>query len=123
VKLSTWKAQEPPHVVMPYDLRQTDPATGTYYRTSRARRFSGKPPGDSRPAVRLRTSTTGSVVMILTIVALLIGLGVLALLVLVLTSAPRTRIGAATRHLVGVGVRTPEAGPGTDEGRCSPEGV
>jgi hypothetical protein len=73
--------------------------------------------------------------MILTIVALLIGLGVLALLVLVLigihdeerhmslTSAPRTRIGAATRHLVGVGVRTPEAGPGTDEGRCSPEGV
>ena len=73
--------------------------------------------------------------MILTIVALLTGLGVLALLVLVLvairdeerhmslTSAPRTRIGAVTRRLVGVGVRTPEAGPGTDEGRCSPEGV
>ena len=61
--------------------------------------------------------------MILAIVALLIGLGVLALLVLVLigirdeerhmslTSAPRTRIGAVTRHLVGVGVRTPEGRP------------
>ena len=32
-----------------------------------------------------------------------------------LTSAPRTRIGAITRHLTGVGVRTPEAGPGTDQ--------
>jgi hypothetical protein len=63
--------------------------------------------------------------MILAIVALVIGLGVLALLVLVLagtrdeerhmslTSAPRTRIGAATRRLTGVGVRTPHAGPGT----------
>jgi hypothetical protein len=65
--------------------------------------------------------------MILTIVALLIGLGVLALLALVLigihdeerhmslTSAPRTRIGAITRHLTGLGVHTPEAGPGNDQ--------
>ena len=70
-------------------------------------------------------STADPVAMTLTIVALLIALGVLALLVLVLvgirheerhmslTSAPRTRIGAITRHLTGVGVRTPEAGPGT----------
>ena len=55
----------------------------------------------------------------------LTGLGVLALLVLVLvgiraeerhmslTSAPRTRIGAITRHLTGVGVRIPETGRGT----------
>ena len=55
--------------------------------------------------------------------ALLIALGVLALLVLVLvgihdeerhmslTSAPRTRIGAVTRRLTGVGVRTPERRP------------
>jgi hypothetical protein len=60
-------------------------------------------------------------------VALLIALGVLALLVLVLvgihdeerhrslTRAPRTRIGAITRHLTGVGVRTPEAGPGSGQ--------
>src|SRR5260370_9679983 len=40
---------------MPYDLRQPDPATGTYYRTSGARRFSGKPPGGSRTAVRRHT--------------------------------------------------------------------
>ena len=72
-------------------------------------------------------STTNPVVMTLAIVALLIALGVLALLVLVLvgirheerhmslTSAPRTRIGAITRHLTGVGVRTPEAGPGNDQ--------
>jgi hypothetical protein len=72
-------------------------------------------------------STTGPVAMTLAIVALLIGLGVLALLVLVLagihdeerhmslTSAPRTRIGAVTRRLTGVGVRTPEAGPGKDQ--------
>jgi len=65
--------------------------------------------------------------VILTIVTLLIGLGVLALLVLVLvgirdeerhmslTSAPRTRVGAVTRHLVGVGVRTPEADPREDQ--------
>ena len=71
--------------------------------------------------------TTGPVAMTVAIVALLIGLGVLALLVLVLagihdeerhmslTSAPRTRIGAITRHLTGVGVRTPEAGPGNDQ--------
>ena len=71
-------------------------------------------------------STTGPVVLTLAIVALLIGLGVLALLVLVLagihdeerhmslTSAPRTRIGSITRHLTGVGVRTPEADPSND---------
>ena len=72
-------------------------------------------------------STADPVAMTLAIVALLIALGVLALLVLVLvgirdeerhmslTSAPRTRIGAITRHLTGVGVRTPEAGPGNDQ--------
>jgi hypothetical protein len=72
-------------------------------------------------------STTGPVVLTLAIVALLIGLGVLALLVLVLTgihdeerhmsltSAPRTRIGAVTRRLTGVGVRTPQARPGHDQ--------
>ena len=72
-------------------------------------------------------STADPVAMTLTVVALLIALGVLALLVLVLvgihheerhmslTSAPRTRIGAITRHLTGVGVRTPEAGPGNDQ--------
>jgi hypothetical protein len=72
-------------------------------------------------------STTDPVAMTLAIVALLIGLGVLALLVLVLvgihdeerhmslTSAPRTRIGAVTRRLTGVGVRIPGAGPGKDQ--------
>ena len=72
-------------------------------------------------------STTDPVATTLAIVALLIALGVLALLVLVLvgihaeerhmslTSAPRTRIGALTRHLTGLGVRTPEAGPGNDQ--------
>ena len=77
-------------------------------------------------------STTGPVAMTLAIVALLIGLGVLALLVLVLigihdeerhmslTSAPRTRIGAVTRRLTGAGVRTPEAGPGKDQDPDSP---
>ena len=71
-------------------------------------------------------STANPFVMTLAVVALLIALGVLALLVLVLvgirseerhmslTSAPRTRIGAITRHLTGVGVRTPEAGPSND---------
>ena len=77
-------------------------------------------------------STTGPVAMTLAIVALLIALGVLALLVLVLvgirheerhmslTSAPRTRIGAITRHLTGLGVRTPATGPGNDQdpGSC-----
>ena len=70
-------------------------------------------------------STTDPVATTLAIVALLIALAVLALLVLVLvgihheerhmslTSAPRTRIGALTRHLTGLGVRTPEAGPAT----------
>ena len=77
-------------------------------------------------------STTDPVAMTLAIVALLIGLGVLALLVLVLagihneerhmslTSAPRTRIEAVTRRLTGVGVRTPEAGPGNDQDPDSP---
>ena len=77
-------------------------------------------------------STTDPVAMTLAIVALLIGLGVLALLVLVLvgihdeerhmslTSAPRTRIGAVTRRLTGVGVRTPQADPGKDQDPDSP---
>ena len=72
-------------------------------------------------------STADPVVMTVAIVAFLIALVVLALLVLVLvgirheerhmslTSAPRTRIGAMTRHLTGVGVRTPEAAPGKDQ--------
>ncbi len=72
-------------------------------------------------------STTDPVAVTLAIVALLIALSVLAALVLVLvgihdeerrmslTSAPRTRIGAITRHLVGVGVRTPQADPGKDQ--------
>jgi hypothetical protein len=72
-------------------------------------------------------STADPVAMTVAIVAFLIALGVLALLVLVLvgirheerhmslTSAPRTRIGAITRHLTGVGVRTPQAGPGNDQ--------
>jgi hypothetical protein len=71
-------------------------------------------------------STTDPVATTLAIVALLIALVVLGLLVLVLvgihneeqhmslTSAPRTRIGAITRHLTGVGVRTPETGLGND---------
>ena len=65
--------------------------------------------------------------MIVAIVALLIGLCVIALLVLVLvgirdeerhmslTSTPRTRSGAVTRRLLGVGVRTPEAETGNDQ--------
>ena len=72
-------------------------------------------------------STADPVAMAVAVVALLIALGVLVLLVLVLvgihneerhmslTSAPRTRIGAMTRHLTGVGVRTPEPGPGNDQ--------
>jgi type II secretory pathway component PulJ len=72
-------------------------------------------------------STADPVVMTVAIVAFLIALVVLALLVLVLvgirheerhmslTSAPRTRIGAITRHLTGLGVRTPEAGPSNDQ--------
>jgi hypothetical protein len=72
-------------------------------------------------------STADPVAMTVAIAALLIALVVLALLVLVLvgirheerhmslTSAPRTRIGAITRHLTGVGVRTPQAGPGNDQ--------
>jgi hypothetical protein len=75
-------------------------------------------------------STADPVVMTLAIVALLIALGVVVLLVLVLvgihheerhmslTGAPRTRIGAMTRHLTGVGVRTPEASPGHDPDSC-----
>jgi hypothetical protein len=77
--------------------------------------------------------TTDPAAITVASVALLIVLGVLALLVLVLvgirdeerhmslTSAPRTRIGAITRHLTGVGVRTPQAGPGTDRDTDSPQ--
>lgn len=58
---------------------------------------------------------------------ILTGLGVFAVLVLVLvgihdedrhmslTSAPRTRIEAVTRRLLGVGVRTPGPCPGNDQ--------
>ena len=72
-------------------------------------------------------STADPVAMTVAVVALLIGLVVLVLLVLVLvgihneerhmslTSAPRTRIGAMTRHLTGVGVRTPAADPRKDQ--------
>ena len=72
-------------------------------------------------------STADPVATAVTIVALLIALVVLGFLVLVLvgirheerhmslTSAPRTRIGAMTRHLTGVGVRTPEADPCKDQ--------
>ena len=71
-------------------------------------------------------STANPFVMILAVVVLLIALVVLVLLVLVLvgiraeerhmslTGTPRTRIGAITRHLTGVGVRTPGAGPSRD---------
>jgi len=80
-------------------------------------------------------STTGPAAMTVAIVALLIALGVLALLALVLvgirdeerhmslTSAPRTRIGAITRHLTGVGVRTPHTNSGTDQDPDSPEAI
>jgi hypothetical protein len=72
-------------------------------------------------------STTDPVAATLAIVALLIALAVLALLVLVLvgirheerhmslTGAPSTRIGALTRHLTGLGVRTPETSRGNDQ--------
>jgi hypothetical protein len=72
-------------------------------------------------------STANPVAMTVAIVALLIALVVLGFLVLVLvgihheerhmslTSAPRTRIGAITRHLTGVGVRTPEADAGNNQ--------
>ncbi len=72
-------------------------------------------------------STTDPVATTLAIVALLIALVVLVLLVLVLvgirhedrhmslTGSPRTRTGALTRHLAGLGVRTPETSPGNDE--------
>ena len=78
-------------------------------------------------------STTDPVAVALAIVAFLIGLGELALLVLVLTGihheerhmsltgAPRTRTEAVTRRLLGVGVRTPEAGRGKDQDPDSPE--
>ena len=79
-------------------------------------------------------STTNPFVMTLAVAVLLIALGVVALLVLVLvgirdeerhmslTSVPRTRIGAITRHLTGVGVRTPEADPGSDHD-SAPKGI
>ena len=71
---------------------------------------------------------------ILIAAVILIGLGVLAVLVLVLvgihdedrhmslTGAPRTRIGAVTRRMTGVGVRTPNSGPGTEQDPGSPDG-
>ena len=77
-------------------------------------------------------NTTSPVAVTLAIMALLIALSVLALLALVLagihdeerhmslTSAPRTRFGAVTRRLTGVGLRTPEAGRGTDQNPDSP---
>jgi hypothetical protein len=76
-------------------------------------------------------STADPVATTLAIVALLLAASVLALLVLVLagirdeerhmslTSVPRTRIGAITRHLTGVGVRTPGTDPGKDQDRDS----
>jgi hypothetical protein len=69
--------------------------------------------------------TADPVAVIVAIVALVIGLGVAALLVLVLvgisheerhmslTSAPRTRVEAVTRRLLGVGVRN----AGTSHGK------
>jgi len=80
-------------------------------------------------------SSTGPAAVTVAVVALLIALGVLALLVLVLvgirdeerhmslTSAPRTRIAAITRHLTGAGVHTPRAGPGTGQDPGSPEAI
>ena len=80
-------------------------------------------------------STADPVATTLAIVALLIALGVLGLLFLVLvgihheerhmslTSAPRTRIGAVTRRLTGVGVRTPHPGHDTGQDPDSPEGI
>jgi hypothetical protein len=68
--------------------------------------------------------TAVPVAVIVAIVALVIGLGVVALLVLVLagisreerhvslTSAPRTRVEAVTRRLLGVGVRNAGTGHG-----------
>ena len=79
--------------------------------------------------------TTDPAAVTLAVAALLIAVGVLALLVLVLVaihdeerhmslpSAPRTRIGAITRHLAGVGVRTPEAGRGKDPDPDSPKAI
>jgi hypothetical protein len=67
------------------------------------------------------------VVMTVALAAFLLGLGVLALLALVLigihheerhmslTSTPRTRIEAVTRRLLGVGVRHAEPGRGDDQ--------
>ena len=64
---------------------------------------------------------------ILIAVVILTGLGVLAVLVLVLvgihhedrhmslTGAPRTRIEAITRRLLGVGIRVPGPCPGNDQ--------
>jgi len=80
-------------------------------------------------------TTTGPVAVTVAVVALVIALSVLGLLVLVLagirdeerhmslTSAPRTRIGAVTRRLTGLGVRTPHADPGTGQDPDSPEGI
>ena len=65
-----------------------------------------------------------TVLVILPVAVVLIALAVLGLLVVVLigihdeerhmslTGAPRTRTGAITRHLVGLGIRTSEADSG-----------
>jgi hypothetical protein len=76
--------------------------------------------------------TAGPVAVTLVTAALVIALGVLALLVLVLvgirdeerhmslTRAPRTRVGAVTRLVTGVGVRTRGSADDPDSG--SPDG-
>ena len=68
-----------------------------------------------------------SITVVIATVVALTALGVLALLLLVLvsvhhedrrmslTSTPRTRTGAVTRRLLGVGVRNPGAGCGTGQ--------
>ena len=72
---------------------------------------------------------------ILIAAVVLTALGVLALLMLVLvgiraeerhmslTSSPRTRTEAVTRRLLGVGIRHPGAGHGTDQDPDSPEAI
>jgi hypothetical protein len=73
-------------------------------------------------------STTGPAAVTVAVAALLIALGVLAGIReeerhMSLTSAPRTRIAAITRHLTGAGVRNPHAGPRTRQGPDSTEAI
>ena len=75
-----------------------------------------------------------TVVVILPVAVVLIALAVLGLLVVVLigihdeerhmslTGAPRTRTGAITRHLVGLGIRTSDADENHDPG-FPPKGI